>query len=108
LLGYGSEDILKQAVQCYINKGEKIMIPSFSWWYYKKIVEDVEGISIEYPIVEGEHTFYYDIEGMIKIYNEQKPKLVIISSPNNPTGNRLETNQLNFVLEKMKDSIVYT
>ena len=106
LLGYGSEDILKQVVQCYINKGEKIMIPSFSWWYYKKIVEDVDGISIEYPIVEGEHTFYYDIEGTIKIYNEQKPKLVIISSPNNPTGNRLETNQLNFVLEKMKDSIV--
>jgi histidinol-phosphate aminotransferase len=106
LLGYGSEDILKQVVQCYINKGEKIMIPSYSWWYYKKIADDVEGISLQYPIVEGEHTFYYDVEGMVKMYNEQKPKLVIISSPNNPTGNRLEKDQLNFVLEKMKKSIV--
>jgi histidinol-phosphate aminotransferase len=106
LLGYGSEDILKQAVQCYINKGEKIMMPSHSWWYYKKIADDVDGISIEYPIAEGEYTFYYDVEEMIKVYNEQKPKMVLISSPNNPTGNRLDIEQLHVVLEKMKNTIV--
>jgi histidinol-phosphate aminotransferase len=106
LLGYGSEDILKQSVQCYINKGDKIMIPSCSWWYYKKIAEEAEGVNIQYPIVEGEGSFYYDIDGMMKVYEEQKPNLVLISSPNNPTGNRLEIDQLNFVLEKMKDSFV--
>ena len=106
LLGYGSEDILKQTVQCYINKGDKIMIPSYSWWYYKKIAEEAEGINIQYPIVEGENTFYYDIEGMMKVYEEQKPKLVLISSPNNPTGNRLTVEQLNLVLDKMKDTCV--
>lgn len=106
LLGYGSEDILKQAVQCYINRGDKIMIPSCSWWYYKKIAEEAEGINVQYPIVEGKISFCYDIKAMINIFAEQKPKLVLISSPNNPTGNRLETDQLNFVLEKMKDAVV--
>jgi histidinol-phosphate aminotransferase len=106
LLGYGSEDILKQSVQCYINKGDKIMIPSYSWWYYKKIADEAEGVNIQYPIVEGKDSFYYDVEGMIKVYVEQKPKLVLISSPNNPTGNRLEIEQLEFVLDKMKDSVV--
>jgi histidinol-phosphate aminotransferase len=43
---------------------------------------------------------------MIKVHDTQKPKLVLISSPNNPTGNRLEFDQLNFVLEKMKESVV--
>ena len=76
LLGYGGEDILKQAVHCYINKGDKIMIPSYSWWYYKKIADEKEGVKIEYPIVEGEDSFYYDIQGMLKIYEEEKPKLV--------------------------------
>ena len=106
LLGYGSEDILKQSVQCYISKDDKIMIPSYSWWYYKKIAGEAEGINIHYPIVEGEDTFYYDIEGMLKVYEEQKPKMVLISSPNNPTGNRLEIEQLNFVLDKMKETVV--
>jgi histidinol-phosphate aminotransferase len=106
LLGYGGEDILKQAVHCYIGKGDKIMIPSYSWWYYKKIADEKEGVKIEYPIVEGEDSFYYDIDGMLNIYEEQKPKLVLISSPNNPTGNRLEIGQLKMVLRKMKDAVV--
>jgi histidinol-phosphate aminotransferase len=106
LLGYGSEDILKQAVQCYINKDDKIMIPSYSWWYYKKIAEEAEGVNIQYPIVEGEGTFRYDVEGMLKVYEEHKPKLVLISSPNNPTGNRLDVEQLDYVLGKMKDTVV--
>jgi histidinol-phosphate aminotransferase len=106
LLGYGSEDILKQAVQCYINKNDKIMIPSRSWWYYKKIADEAEGINIQYPILEGVDSFYYDIEGMIEVFSKHRPKLVLISSPNNPTGNRLENHQLDYVLEKMKDSVV--
>jgi histidinol-phosphate aminotransferase len=106
LLGYGSEDILKQAVQCYINKGDKIMIPSCSWWYYKKIADEAEGINTQYPILEGNNAFYYDVKGMINIFLEQKPKLVLISSPNNPTGNRLDKDQLSFVLENMKDTVV--
>jgi len=106
MVGFGGEDILKQAVHCYIHKGDKIMIPAYSWWYYKKISDEVEGIKVEYPIVEGKDSFYYDIEGMLKVYEEEKPKLVLISSPNNPTGNRLELDQLKYVLEKMKDTHV--
>jgi histidinol-phosphate aminotransferase len=106
ILGYGGEDLLKQAVHCYIHKGDKIMIPSYSWWYYKKIADEVEGIKIEYPIKEGKDSFYYDIEGMCKVYQMCRPKLVLISSPNNPTGNRLEIAQLKEVLEVMKDTVV--
>ncbi len=106
MLGFGGEDILKQAVHCYIHKGDKIMIPSYSWWYYKKIADEVEGVKVEYPIVEGKDSFEYDIEGMLKIYNETKPKLVLISSPNNPTGNRLEIDQLKYVISHMTDAVV--
>ena len=106
LLGYGGEDILKQAVHCYIGKGDKIMIPSYSWWYYKKIADEKEGVRVEYPILEGEYSFEYDIEGMLKIYEQEKPKVVLISSPNNPTGNRLEIDELKMILRKMKDSVV--
>lgn len=106
ILGYGAEDLLKQAVHCYVHEGDKIMIPSYSWWYYKKIADEIEGIKVEYPIMEGKDTFYYDIDGMFKVYHKDKPKLVLISSPNNPTGNRLEQDQLNQVLEVMRDTVV--
>lgn len=106
MLGFGGEDILKQAVHCYVKKGDKVMIPSYSWWYYKKIADEVEGVKIEYPIVEGKDSFYYDIDGMLKMYEETKPKLVLISSPNNPTGNRLETEELKMIISKMPEAVV--
>jgi histidinol-phosphate aminotransferase len=106
LLGYGSEDILKQVVQFHINKGDQIMIPSCSWWYYKKLADEAGGINIEYPIVEGDQAFSYDQERMVDIYKEHQPKLVLISSPNNPTGNRMEKEQLTFVLDNMKSTVV--
>ena len=56
--------------------------------------------------MEGEDSFYYDTECLLRIYAEHKPKMVLISSPNNPTGNRLETDQLKMLLRKMKDTIV--
>jgi histidinol-phosphate aminotransferase len=106
ILGYGGEDLLKQAVHCYAHKGDKIMIPSYSWWYYKKIADEVEGTKVEYPIVEGKDTFYFDIDGIIKVYKKHKPKLVLISSPNNPTGNRMGLDQLKQVLDITKDTVV--
>jgi histidinol-phosphate aminotransferase len=106
ILGYGAEDLLKQTIHCYLHKGDKIMIPSRSWWYYKQIADEVDGVKVEYPIVEGDKTFYYDLDGMIRVYTAHQPKMVLISSPNNPTGNSLEPNQLRMVLGLMKESIV--
>jgi len=104
LLGYGSEDILKLVVQAYLKEGGKILIPSFSWWYYKKIAAEAGGINIEFPIVESEHTFVYDIDTLLKIYREERPALILLSSPNNPTGNRLEIDQIKQILDNTPDS----
>lgn len=82
------------------------MTPSYSWWYYKKIADEVQGIDVEYPIKEGRNSFYYSVEEMVSLYRKCKPKLVLISSPNNPTGNQLESQELEYLLEVMKDTIV--
>ncbi|MCU0409074.1 MAG: histidinol-phosphate aminotransferase family protein [Bacteroidales bacterium] len=106
ILGYGGEDLLKQAIHCYVHEGGRIMIPSHSWWYYKKISDEVGGIKVEYPIVEGSDCFSYDLARMEEIYHESRPSLVLISSPNNPTGNRLEAGELEHLLGIMTGSVV--
>ena len=106
VLGYGGEDLLKQAVHCYVHQGDRIMIPSYSWWYYKKISDEIGGVKVEYPIVEDTDTFRYDIEGMMRVYRDEKPKLVLISSPNNPTGNRLEIEEMRAVLRETRNAVV--
>ncbi|MCB9057936.1 MAG: histidinol-phosphate aminotransferase family protein [Calditrichae bacterium] len=106
LLGYGAEDLLKQAVQCFLSEGKNIMIPSYSWWYYKELASEANGSNIEYPIVVGEDTFYYDVDKMLQMYEQEKPEMVLISSPNNPTGNSLANEDLFSILKKMRETVV--
>lgn len=106
ILGYGAEDILKQLVQCYLGPGQKLMIPAYSWWYYKEIADEVGGTNVEYPLIKGDDSFYYDIDSMISLVDIEKPRLVFLSSPNNPTGNSISTKDLDTVLSHMRETIV--
>ncbi len=106
LLGYGAEDILKQVVQCYLGPGEKLMIPSYSWWYYKEIANEVNGQNLEYPLHVGEDSFYYNLPEMLELIEKEKPKLVFVSSPNNPTGNSMSVADFHELMQKLPDTIV--
>jgi histidinol-phosphate aminotransferase len=106
LLGYGGEDLLKQAVHCYLSKNETIMIPTHSWWYYKSIADEKGGITIEYPMVPGQDAFLYDVDSLIKLAARHRPRLILISSPNNPTGNTLDRDGLKIILKTIKDTII--
>ena len=103
LLGYGAEDLLKQTIQCYLKPGAKLMIPSYSWWYYKEIASEVGGENVEYPLVKGVDRFAYDVPGMIDVYRREKPGVVFISSPNNPTGNSMSSVEMTRVLDALRD-----
>ena len=106
LLGYGAEDLLKQAVHCFLQAGETILVPQYSWWYYKVIADEVGGIRKIYPIIEDDHQFRYDIEALIEAYKAHNPSMVLISTPNNPTGNSMPLADLVKVLEAMPEAVI--
>ena len=96
LIGYGGEDILKQVVHFFLTEDDRktILIPNFSWWYYKSIAEEVNGRSIMYPIYEEGDTFTYAIDELRQTIERENPKIVLLASPNNPTGNMLTPEEL--------------
>src|SRR5512140_30009 len=65
LLGEGSEDLLKQAVHCYVGPGEKVLCPAQSWWYYRTLASEVGGATVTYPLKEGKDAYYFDVDEMI-------------------------------------------
>ncbi|HLP17126.1 MAG TPA: aminotransferase class I/II-fold pyridoxal phosphate-dependent enzyme, partial [Bacteroidota bacterium] len=110
ILSYGSEDLLKQIIHCYINPGDKILIPREAWWYYKRVASERGGLNVEYPMakgcLDGIAYYLYDVDQMIAIYNRERPKVVVIASPNNPTGNRIDSSDLKRFLDACKDAVV--
>ena len=101
ILGYGGEDILKQVVHHFLSGDQKqktLLIPKFSWWYYKSIADEVNGRTIFYPLFEEGNTFKYDIQSIRETVERENPEIVLIASPNNPTGNSLSKKELHEIL----------
>lgn len=106
LLSEGSEDMLKQAVHCYLGPGEKILCPAQSWWYYQKVASEVGGETITYALKEKDASYSYDAEEMLSLYRKESPRVVLIASPNNPTGNSFPDDDLKKLTEAFRESIV--
>lgn len=109
VLGYGGEDILKSVIHYFLtqkHQQHKILIPTFSWWYYKSIAEEVSGETIMYPLYEDGYDFKYDISEIKRIAAEEKPNIVLLASPNNPTGNSLSIKEIREIVSNLDNETI--
>ena len=109
LLGYGAEDLLKKTIHYFLTDGgsKTMLIPKFSWWYYKSIASEVAGTSLQYPVYEDGNSYRYDFEGLKEMVDDIKPRILLVASPNNPTGNGLTTEEMeNLVKMVPQETIV--
>ena len=109
LLAYGGEDILKNSIHYFLMNGQNktILIPEFSWWYYNKVASECGGEFKMYPLHEQEDTFAYHIDEVIEYTNRIHPRMLLLASPNNPTGNGLSAEEIGKIMENIpSDTIV--
>ena len=101
LLGYGGEDILKNVVHYFLMNGDNktILIPQYSWWYYNRIASECGGQFEMYPLHETDDTFAYNVEEIIEYTNRIQPRMLLLASPNNPTGNSLNSEEIGRIME---------
>lgn len=106
LLGYGSEDLLKQVLHCYLAAGDFLMKPELSWWYYDSVASEVHAKTIQFPLRRKDEEFSFGEDLLLQAYRNVLPRVLLISSPNNPTGNSMSVGQLERVLEQTRNSVV--
>ena len=110
LLTYGGEDMLKNAIHYFLSinsqdvngtPNTKILIPEFSWWYYNRVASECGGTFEMYPLHEKEDTFAYDVDEVIEYSNRVHPRMLLLASPNNPTGNGLTPEETGRIMENI-------
>ena len=108
LLGYGAEDLLKKTVHFFLTEGDSktMLIPQYSWWYYQSIADEVSGTTLQYPVYEDGNTFRYDFDGLKKMVDEIQPKILLVASPNNPTGNGLTIEEMEKLVDMVPQSTI--
>ena len=100
--GVGSDELLDATFRAVLEPGDEILgfSPSFSMY---KIFAELVGA--KYIAITGDENNLFDINEMISKMNESKAKAVIICSPNNPTGQYFEKEDL-IKLIKSTDKLV--
>ena len=59
-----------------------------------------------YPLYEQEDTFAYDVDEVIEFTNRIHPRMLLLASPNNPTGNSLTSEEISRIMEHIPDDTI--
>src|SRR6266704_5088818 len=93
----GAKPIMFFTILALIAPGDEVIYPNPGFPIYESVINFVGGVPVPVPLRE-ETGFGFDLELFEKAVSK-KTKLIIINSPQNPTGGVLEMDQLGRIAE---------
>ncbi len=96
--GVGSDQLIDLLCKAFLEPGECIVVQSPSFSMYQTSAEINHGRAVSVPLL-AEADFRFSADDIIEMVNKEKPKLLFICSPNNPTGCGIEKKDLIRILE---------
>jgi histidinol-phosphate aminotransferase len=100
LFGNGSDELIYYLITTF---GGPVLFPTPTFVMYGVIAQALGEKPIGVPL---DATFDLDMDRMLAIIKKDKPKLVFLSSPNNPTGNCYSADRILKVIEASKGIVV--
>ena len=91
LAGNGSNELIQATLMVSVGPGTRVVIPEPTFTLYRQIVTVLGGEAIRVPLTAK---FQFDIDAIRETIAVRNPDIVILCSPNNPTGCRIEDEDL--------------
>lgn len=106
LIHSGSSDVIKTVMSLVLNKGDTVLISAPSWNYYKSIVELKMAKAEYYDVVPGKTSYEFDVSGLMSKARAVSPRIIIITTPHNPTGAVISASDLETIIKENPSSLV--
>ena len=101
IIGSGSDQVIEFLIHAKANSDSKILMNSVTFAIYKIYAKHVGAEILRTSSQE------HDLDEFYKIYEEEKPEIIFLCTPNNPTGDAIEANKLFEFIEKIdNDTLV--
>lgn len=97
----GGKPIMFYAILAVVNPGDEVIYPNPGFPIYESVIKFAGGMPVPIPLRE-ENEFRMDIEELRTLITD-KTKMIIINSPQNPTGGMLTKNDLQEIAEILAD-----
>lgn len=83
----GANQAVSVAMTALLDPGDEVLVPDPSWLHYFYCADLIGAKTVSYPLLE-ENNFNVVVDDLEKYINE-KTKMIIVNTPNNPTGSVL-------------------
>jgi aspartate/methionine/tyrosine aminotransferase len=93
----GAKPIMFFAILALVNRGDEVVYPNPGFPIYESVINFVGGVPVPIPLLE-ETGFGFDLVALERRVS-RKTKLIIINSPENPTGGVLEPDAIGRIAE---------
>lgn len=100
LMGNGSDELIYYLITTF---GGPVLYPVPTFSMYGIIAQALGQRKIEIPL---DDEFDLDIEKILLAIKKQKPKLIFLSSPNNPTGNCFSSDRILKIIAASKGIVI--
>lgn len=106
LIHSGSSDVIKTVMTIVLNKDDTVLIPTPAWNYYKSIIELRMAKAAYYNVIPAATMYEFDIEGLLEVARKTSPRIIIITTPHNPTGAVISSKDLETIIKNNPASLV--
>ncbi len=100
-VGCGSVGLLQQLCLAYLDPGDEVVYPWPSFEAYPINVKMMAGVEVRTPLVD--HVI--DLDAVAEAVTD-RTKIIMLATPNNPTGTALSTADLGQLLNKVPDDVI--
>lgn len=105
VVGTGSDQLIQVLVNTFVGKGDKVICPTPSFSMYK-LDTIIGGGTVVEILLKEESNFNYDVDEFISKTNSEAAKLLILCTPNNPTGNLLPLKEIEKVCSMCPNTVI--
>jgi len=101
----GAKAIIYYVIHAILNPGDEAIYPNPGYPTYESVINFVDAKAVPLPVLESKE-FSFDINTLEKLITK-KTKLIILNTPQNPTGGVLSKSDLEAVAEIAKEKNIY-
>jgi len=103
LVGNGSNELIQSTLSVVLGAGDRVVAASPTFSLYRLLTAVLGGRYVPVPLDEG---FAFDVDGLIEAARRESARVIVLNSPNNPTGSALPEGAVNRILSQTEALVI--
>jgi histidinol-phosphate aminotransferase len=103
LVGNGSNELIQSTLAVTLGAGDRVVAASPTFSLYRLLTAVLGGRYVAVPLGEG---FVFDVDRLIEAAQRESARVIVINSPNNPTGSAIPEGAVERILSQTEALVI--